>query len=112
MIHCVENLTSWWFVNVHCRLPHNGMVLPTLIDTLRQFLYLLTNTEFPEYVIVNFDNKLEFAAVELLVVLTLANHAHAQIAGHRVWCQKTQAWIQFTKVQFLDTVSCDVSLTS
>ncbi len=60
----------------------------------------------------NFDNELEFVAVELSAVLTLANHAHAQIAGHCVWSQKTQAWMWFTKVQFLDVVSCDVSLAS
>ncbi len=48
MIHRVENLTSWWFVNVHSLFSHNGMVFPMLIDTLRQFLDLLTNTEFPE----------------------------------------------------------------
>ncbi len=112
MIHNVENVSSWWFVNVDCLFSHMCMILPTYIDTLRQFLYLLANTEFPKLLILNFGNKLEFLAIELSAVLTLANHAHAQIAGHRVCWQNTQAQIRFTKVQFLGDVSYDVSLAS
>ncbi len=112
MIHNVQNVTSWWFVNVDCLLSHTCMILPTYINTLRQFLDLFTNTEFPKLLILNFGNKLEFLAIELSAVLTLANHAHAQIAGHWVYWLNTQARTQFTKVQFLGEVSYNVSLAS
>ncbi len=60
------------------------MVFLTKLDTLGQFLDLLTNTEFPEQVIVNFNNELEFAPVKISAVRTHAINAHAQIAGHCV----------------------------
>ncbi len=112
MIHNVQNVTSWRFVNVDCLLSHTCTILLTYIDTLRQFLDLFTNTEFPKLLILNFGNKLEFSAIQLSAVLTLANHAHAQIAGHNVYWLNTQARTQFTKVQFLGEVSYDVPLAS
>ncbi len=82
MIHNVQNVTSWRFANVDCLLSHMCTILLTYINTLRQFLDLLTNTEFPKLLILNFGNKLEFLAVELSAELTFAHHAHAQIAFH------------------------------
>ncbi len=82
MIHNAQNVTSWRLANVVCLLSHMCMILLTYIDTLRQFLDLLTNTEFPKLLILNFGNKLEFLAVELSAELTFAHYAHAQIAFH------------------------------
>ncbi len=82
MIHDAQNVTSWRLANVVRLLSHTCTILLTYIDTLRQFLHLLTNTESPKHLILNFGNKLEFSAVELSAELTLAHNAHAQFAFH------------------------------